>query len=378
MSSPLIVCTLPVYKFGQIVLYDYYLNKHMESNEYKEKYNLNDIDIAFQNITTLKYNQLLKLPESNRQYNKTASKQSITVCALPSGRTIGGTIWRIRYGSADILYSVDINFRKELVLDGVTLDSLPIGPVLMIVESPSKVVSGNQAVIIGSKRKRDESNPSALLIQSVMESLRGGGNVIIPCETAGRVLEFLQIFSKYWMENNIALYHLVFLSHMAYNTPEFARMQLEWMSDSLSKSFYNGKPNPFDLPPVRCVTSIRDLEKKYIGPKLVFVTDANLSCGLSKELLLKWGGDPRCKVIFTDNYLDPGSLAHEIRQQYMNPPIIVTVAKPVNVELVGEELLEFRREVEKQKRIKEELLQRKRRQDELLLVIQITLFILYL
>ena len=88
---------------------------------------------------------------------------------------------------------------------------------------------------------------------------------------------------------------------------------------------------------------------------------------------MKWGGDPRCKVIFTENVSDQGSLAHEIRQQYMTPPIITTVLKPVKVELVGEELLEFRRELDKQKRIKEELQLRKRRQDELLQVIRIFL-----
>ena len=83
-----------------------------------------------------------------------------------------------------------------------------------------------------------------------METLRAGGNVLIPCETAGRMLELLQLFAKHWMDNKLGLYHLMFLSHMARNVPEFAKMQLEWMSDSLARGFYNGKPNPFEL--VRC------------------------------------------------------------------------------------------------------------------------------
>ena len=36
-----------------------------------------------------------------------------------------------------------------------------------------------------------------------------------------------------------------------------------------------------------------------LGPKVVLCSDASMSCGLSKELLLRWGGDPRCRVIFT-------------------------------------------------------------------------------
>ena len=36
----------------------------------------------------------------------------------PSGRTIGGSIWWINYGSTDIVYAMDINLKKEIVLDG--------------------------------------------------------------------------------------------------------------------------------------------------------------------------------------------------------------------------------------------------------------------
>lgn len=80
-----------------------------------------------------------------------------------------------------------------------------------------------------------------------METLRAGGNVLIPCETAGRALELLQLLAKHWLDNRLGMYHLMYLSHMANNVSEFAKMQLEWMSDSLSRGFYNGKPNPFEL-----------------------------------------------------------------------------------------------------------------------------------
>jgi len=61
------------------------------------------------------------------------------------------------------------------------------------------------------------------------------------------MLELLQLFGKYWLDNKLGLYHLMCLSHMAHNIPEFAKMQLEWMSDSLARGFYIGKPNPFEL-----------------------------------------------------------------------------------------------------------------------------------
>ena len=79
-----------------------------------------------------------------------------------------------------------------------------------------------------------------------METMRNDGNVLIPCESGARVLELMQILGKHWIDHKLGMYHLVFLSHMSYNIMEYARSQLEWMSDSLAKEFYNGKPNPFD------------------------------------------------------------------------------------------------------------------------------------
>ena len=80
-----------------------------------------------------------------------------------------------------------------------------------------------------------------------METMRSDGNVLIPCESGARVLELMQILGKHWLDQKLGMYHLVFLSHMSYNIMEYARSQLEWMSDALAKEFYNGKPNPFDL-----------------------------------------------------------------------------------------------------------------------------------
>jgi cleavage and polyadenylation specificity factor subunit 2 len=261
---------------------------------------------------------------------------------------------------------MDMNLKKEIMLDGVSLDLLPSSPDLMIVEGGAAGRSGGSGGGSGgsgrsSKREKDES---AGLISAVMETLRGGGNVLLPVETAGRVLELMQILGKYWFEQKLGLYHLVFLSHMAENVTEFARMQLEWMSATLSRAFYNGNPNPFDQPQIRCATSIREIERCCPGPKVVLVTGADLSHGLSKELLLKWGGDPRSRVLFVDTS-DKGSLAAELREKHRNPPVVVTVTRPVRVDLVGAELVQHRLEADKLRRANEEALQRKRRLEAL-------------
>lgn len=391
MSGVPIICTLPVYKFGQILLYDHCANGTMEDVNNIHNYEYEDIDEAFANVHTVKYSQVLDLNvicNSNINSNSidatepeisvinSAKRAPVTICAYPSGRTVGGAIWRISYGPAEILYAMDMNLKKEIVLDSVKMDLLPSGPALMIVEGPHPY----QGVAKGTKKRKDKDE-SAAMLNSIMETLRSNGNVLIPCETSGRTLELLQILGKYWYENKLGLYQLFFLSHMSKNLPEFAQMQLEWMSDALSKQFYNGKPNPFELPQVKFITSSREIEK-FPGPKVVLATDSSLSYGLAKEVLLMWGGDPRCRVIFTDIGSNGGnssgdtssgqipSLALEIIEKYSTPPIICTITRPLKVELVGEELLEYQKEMEKVRKEQEEELQKKRRRDELSQVLQ--------
>jgi cleavage and polyadenylation specificity factor subunit 2 len=373
-----IICTLPVSKFSQLVLYDFVLNQEMEGEGMEaRKYSLDDIDHAFKHLVNLKYSQNYTLPETQRSLDsENPIKRQITVTAIPSGRTMGGTIWRIRCGPAEILYTVDINLRRETLLEAVPLDLLPSSPALMICDASS-----------GSKtasKKKKEKDEIASFLQSAMETLRVGGNVLIPMETAGRLLETLLILHKYWYENKLGLYHLVLLSHMSNNILEFARCQLEWMSDSLTKTFYNGKGNPFDLSMLKCFTDVKTMEKRCPGPKLVLATDGSLSYGLSKELLLKWGGDPRCRVIFLDGEL-PASLsslnsnnnssnngknafrtvANELKKLSTNPPIITAIQMPTKVPLSGQELENYKIEQEKKKQQLEDEILKKRRKNEI-------------
>lgn len=328
---------------GQMVLYDYFCNISNEGIESDRlPYVLDDVDACFSNVRTVKYNQTINITSTD------SNGMFTSICALPAGRTIGGCMWHIKHGTAEVLYAMDINLKKELVLDGGTME-LPQSPSLLIIEgggsNPSRVQAATGGNTGGTRRKRTigaggiEREES--LINSVMDTVRMEGNVLIPCETAGRTLEILQILGKYWADNKFTgMYHLCFLSPMGKNVLEFAKSQLEWMSDSISRGFYTGKPNPFALSNLNICSSIKEILLLGNGPKVVLVTDASLSMGMSKELLLRWGGDPRCRVIFVDQP-DPGTLAAEIRLIASNPPIIATVTRPERVLLEGTELSDY-------------------------------------
>ena len=97
---------------------------------------------------------------------------------------------------------MDINLRKEMVLDGVGLALLPTAPALLIIEGGSVsrgVALGKQAI------KRGKKDDSVGLVSTVIDTLRDGGNVLIPCESAGRALEIMQILGAYALIENVLI-----------------------------------------------------------------------------------------------------------------------------------------------------------------------------
>ncbi len=353
-SDALIVCTYPVFKMAQMVLYDMELNMNMEEKSPdSRRFSLDDIDQCFSNVMTVKYNQVCGMHGHSDD-----SSKDIYVCAYPAGRTIGGAMWSIRYGSTEILYAMDINLKKEILIDGASMN-LPTSPALLIVEGTG-IRDNLTSRIAVSRRRKDRADDG--LISSVLDVVRRDGNCLLPTETAGRTLELLLQLNKCWTDNKLGMYHLVYLSPMAVNTIDFVRCQLEWMSDSLCHEFYSGGINPFALTNVKCVTSLKEFDHIGTGPKVVLVTDASLSCGLSKALLLRWGGDPKSRVIFSD-LSEVDSLASELRGQ--DPPVIATVVRSERVNLSGEELEAYERQEALKRKNIDTANQRRKREREL-------------
>lgn len=54
-------------------------------------------------------------------------------------------------GTTEVLYMVDVNLRKELTVDGASIECLPTTPSLMIVEAGHDTSSGGR-----SKREKKE------------------------------------------------------------------------------------------------------------------------------------------------------------------------------------------------------------------------------
>ncbi len=72
------------------------------------------------------------------------------------------------------------------------------------------------------------------------------GNVLLPVDAAGRLLELVLLLEEHWDKQKL-MYPLILLTPMAYNVLELASSQLEWMSHHVGQMFERTKHNPFSV-----------------------------------------------------------------------------------------------------------------------------------
>nr|XP_023012398.1 probable cleavage and polyadenylation specificity factor subunit 2 isoform X1 [Leptinotarsa decemlineata]XP_023012405.1 probable cleavage and polyadenylation specificity factor subunit 2 isoform X2 [Leptinotarsa decemlineata] len=312
-----IYSTIPVYKMGQMFMYDLYQSQH----NMKEFciFSLDDVDATFEKIIQLKYNQTV--PLKGKGYG-------LTVTPLPAGHMIGGTIWKImKVGEEDIIYANDFNHKKERHLNGCELEKLQ-RPSLVIIDA------FNATYQQARRRARDEK-----LMTNILQTLRNNGNVLIAVDTAGRVLELAHMLDQLWRnkESGLLAYSLALLTNVSYNVVEFAKSQIEWMSDKLMRSFEGARNNPFQFKHLQLCHTQGELSK-VSSPKVVLASSADMESGYSRELFLQWCSNPANSVILTTR-TSPGTLARDLVDNGGERTVDLTVEKRVRLE--GAELEEY-------------------------------------
>ncbi|KRY38524.1 Cleavage and polyadenylation specificity factor subunit 2 [Trichinella spiralis] len=323
LSCP-IYATVPVYRMGQMFLYDWY--QSFQNYEDFQIFSLDDVDQVFDKVLQVKYNQ---------QVSMKGRGHGLQIVPLPAGHMIGGTIWRItKMGEEEIVYAVDFNHKKERHLNGCPLESIA-RPNLLITD----------AYMCGTALLRRKFRDEALL-STILKTLRSGGNVLIVVDTAGRVLELVQLLDQLWhnAEAGLLLYSLIFMNSVAFNVVEFAKSQVEWMSERMLRMFEEGRSNPFQFRHAQLCHSLAELTRLR-SPKVVLASQPDLDSGFSRELFLDWCIDAKNCIILTSR-ARIGSLCSKLIEMVSSPERIgtkqITVQVKRRVRLEGHELDEFR------------------------------------
>lgn len=316
-------------------MYDLHQSKH--NYEDFTLFTLDDIDLAFERIVQLKYNQSLELKGKGH---------GIVITPLPSGHMIGGTIWKIvKDNEEDIIYAVDYNHKKERHLNGCNVDNI---------SRPSLLITDCYNALYKQERRTERD---AQLMTNILSTFRNGGNVLVAVDTAGRVLELSHMLDQLWRADGSGLttYSLALLNTVSYNVIEFAKSQVEWMSDKIMKSFEGQRSNPFNFKHLKLLHNIGELDKLR-EPIVVLASQPDLESGFARELFIKWSSNPKNSIILTQrsssytlssklidllNIRTEGSVKKERPNAMEVDRRAVTVEVKHRVPLEGDELFEY-------------------------------------
>ncbi|RVE39746.1 hypothetical protein evm_015604, partial [Chilo suppressalis] len=135
---------------------------------------------------------------------------------------------------------------------------------------------------------------------TILTTLRGGGCVLVCTDTAGRVLELAHMLDQLWRnrDSGLVAYSLLLLSNVSYNVVEFAKSQIEWMSDKLTRAFEGARSNPFALRHLQLCHSVAEVTRTP-GPKVVLASFPDLEAGFARDLFLQWAPHQQNSIVLT-------------------------------------------------------------------------------
>ena len=359
-----IYATFPTVKMGQMALYDYHANLSLDGG--CPPFTLEDMDYAFSQLQTIKYAQTINLPLDDdtdgdgtdaygiKQRRGKKKPKLLAITAYRAGHVVGGAFYvmqRIQDETVVVITST-YHIAKEMHLDsstllkyGATPDVLvtyPGGPAMkwlsQLYNTPS--VATQQGGTAGggsgsaiSKKKETNKLKTPLVTQAernitehVMSVLRRDGNVLLPVDASGRVLELVLLLSQHWQKNRLqGTYNLIWLGPMVPNTLEFTKSQLEWMADALGNQFDSpssgggggggkdskggggglvGGGHPYALRGVERCTSVDQVQaimNDNKNPTCVLATGLSLDHGPARDMLLQWADNDNHSILFTDS-----------------------------------------------------------------------------
>ncbi|KAJ1487891.1 beta-lactamase-like protein, partial [Baffinella frigidus] len=149
--------------------------------------------------------------------------EGITISPLNAGHLIGGALWKITKESEEIVYAVDYNHAQDRHLDGTVLVDLP-RPNILITDAYTAL----DAPTPGGRKARE-----GRILEQITSTLQRGGNVLLPSDSTGRVLELMIVLDEYWAQHTMHNVTLAFLSPEGRSTltnpaPDWAETDAYW------------------------------------------------------------------------------------------------------------------------------------------------------
>ncbi len=277
-----VYATFPTVKMGQMTLWDYHA--HISLDGGLPPFSLEQMDAAIARLQTVKYSQSISLA-------------GLSITAHRAGHVVGGAFWLLRrlQDETNVVVTSTYSIAKEHHLDSSTLLKYGATPDVLVTRPGGPAMPLLSQVTTTSTASQTQKR----LMETIMSVLRRDGNVLLPVDASGRVLELMLLLNQHWEKQRLSgTYNLVWLGPMVGNTLDFARSQLEWMNDRLGTQF-DTSVHPFGLKEVQMCTHVGELD--LTNPTCIVANGMTLDHGPARDLLLKFADNDNHAILFTDS-----------------------------------------------------------------------------
>jgi cleavage and polyadenylation specificity factor subunit 2 len=285
----------------------------------------------------------------------------LTITAYSAGHTLGGTIWHIQHGLESIVYASDWNLGRENFFPGAAwLSSGDGGEVLEALHRPTALICSSRGVERTDALPRRDRD--SRLISLIRETIAQGGKVLLPTDSAARVLELAYILNSNWRENmdgphadayrNAKIY---MASKSSTSTVRYLQSMLEWMDDGVVRhaeaAMTRGEgqgsvANPLNWSYVKQIEKKSQVERALSRnkPCVMLASDASLEWGFSAQTLQALASDSKNLVIMAEEASQVGSgkkgVGRQLWEFYKGQQSDQSGAKIVNTEGLSIEMRE--------------------------------------
>ena len=152
---------------------------------------------------TMKYSQIITL--------KAGGKNALTITPHRAGRYVGACFWVLKrlQDETEVVCALNYNHAKERHLDACELPKYagaadvlitrPGGPGGALGRLYSSSVDRRKPILQAQPWTKREGE----FVDAIMSTLRLGGNVLVPVDASGRVIELLLLLSAHWKRQRL-------------------------------------------------------------------------------------------------------------------------------------------------------------------------------
>lgn len=266
-------------------------------------YTRSAIQTTLERMIGVKYSQPIQLGE-------------FVFTAFSAGHSLGGSYWRVRKGRLDItaiyhddfIYASHIFPRKDRHLN-------PTHLVTHVLDHRPGVFITDATNALGTRLERKQKDTE--LIDMIIGHFRHEtGNILIPIPPVGRVLDILLLLESTWQLHRFQ-YPIYLIGSQASKMIEISKSMLEWMNESILKSFSANRENPFEFKYIKILSSYEELAQISQTKYIALASGPFLSYGTSRRIFYDWISNSSHLIIFPSLSPPIGTLSH-VLLQYRN------------------------------------------------------------